>query len=399
MRIGTYYDGVEIHRNDKMIYARFLSTHQVLSTCRAAGGLRDDLGFLLNHQSCEPAGHMHRLAPEVWRDAERYRRMICDPWDLPAEECAVLGTAANMHNAVLQTESFRELTVLAVCTGGVESNAGRAGDPASVYETGEGFEKINKAADPKGPGTINTMLFINKPLTPGALTRTLVTATEAKTAALQELCVNSRYSDGPATGTGTDQIGVAACETGESPLTGAGKHAALGELIGRAVLRATKETLALQNSLTPAGQCSAKIHMERFGLSRKAMQEGICRHLTNGQASLLLDNFTAIERDPVTVAAVAAMVHLKDKFAWGILPATCWGEVMGAYAAQVACAVSGDYTRIAEYRKTLAHLHREHGNADFLALACQALAMGFADKWKKTTPAAGQSETQKEEEE
>jgi hypothetical protein len=211
--------------------------------------------------------------------------------------------------------------------------------------------------------------------------------------------VNSRYSDGPATGTGTDQIGVAACETGESPLTGAGKHAALGELIGRAVLRATKETLALQNSLTPAGQCSAKIHMERFGLSRKAMQEGICRHLTNGQASLLLDNFTAIERDPVTVAAVAAMVHLKDKFAWGILPATCWGEVMGAYAAQVACAVSGDYTRLAEYRKTLAPLHREHGNADFLALACRALAMGFADKWKKTTPAAGQSETQKEEEE
>ncbi|MBA2882118.1 adenosylcobinamide amidohydrolase [Desulfosalsimonas propionicica] len=382
MRIGTYYDGVEVHRNDKMIYARFLRPHQVLSTCRAAGGFRDDLGFLLNHQSCEPAGHMHRLAPEVWRDAEGYRRMICDPWDLPAEECAVLGTAANMHNAVFQTESFHELTVLAICTGGVESNAGRAGDPASIYETGEGFEKINKAADPKGPGTINTMLFINKPLTPGALTRTLVTATEAKTAALQELCVNSRYSDGLATGTGTDQIGVAACETGDPALTSAGKHAALGELIGRAVLKATKKTLALQNSLTPAGQCSAKIHLERFGLSRKTMQESICRHLTNGQAALLLDNFTVIERDPVTVAAVAAMVHLKDKFAWGVLPATCWGEVMGAYAAQTACAVSGDYTRMAGYREALAPLHGEYGNPAFTDLVCRALAMGFADKWQ-----------------
>ena len=388
MRIGTYYDGVEVHRNDKMIYARFLRPHQVLSTCRAAGGLRDDLGFLLNHQSCEPAGHMHRLAPEVWRDAERYRRMICEPWDLPAEECAVLGTAANMHNAVFQTESFRELTVLAICTGGVETNAGRAGDPASVYETGEGFEKINGAADLMGPGTINTMLFINKPLTPGALTRTLITATEAKSAALQELCVNSRYSDGLATGTGTDQIGVAACETGDPALTSAGTHAALGELIGRAVLKATKKTLALQNSLTPAGQCSAKIHLERFGLTRKAMQEGICRHLSSGQAKLLLDNFTAIERDPVTVAAVAAMVHLKDKFAWGILPANCWGEIMGAYAAQAACAVSGDYSRMAEYRQTLAPLQGELRNSDFSDLVCRALAMGFADKWEEAESAA-----------
>ncbi len=31
-------------------------------------------------------------------------------------------------------------------------------------------------------------------------------ATEAKTAAFQELSVNSRYSDGLAIGTGTDQI-------------------------------------------------------------------------------------------------------------------------------------------------------------------------------------------------
>jgi len=87
---------------------------------------------------------------------------------------------------------------------------------------------------------------------------------------------------------------------------------------------------------------------------------------------------------------------MTDKLAWGILPATCWGEVMGAYAAQVACAVSGDYTRIAEYRKTLAPMHGKHGNADFSALACRALAMGFADKWKETTSAAGHSEMKKE---
>jgi hypothetical protein len=226
------------------------------------------------------------------------------------------------------------------------------------------------------------MIFINKPLIPGAMVRVIMTATEAKSAALQELAVNSRYSDGLATGTGTDQIVVAAMQTDAPPLTSAGKHAKLGELIGRAVLESTKKTLALQNSLTAAGQCSAKIHLERFGLNRADMQETICRHLTHDQAELLRSNFTAIERDPVTVAAAASMAHLKDKFAWGVLPSTCWSEVMGAYAAQLACAVSGDYSRMATYRELLAPTQPDDGNGAFGDLACRALALGFADKWK-----------------
>ena len=112
------------------------------------------------------------------------------------------------------------------------------------------------------------------------------------------------------------------------------------------------------------------------------MQDTICRHLSETQARLLRNNFTEIERDPVTVAAVAAMVHLKDKFAWGVLPSTCWSEVMGAYAAQVACAIGGDYRRLAEYREKLAPT-RSQGvtNGGFVDLACRAFAVGFADKW------------------
>lgn len=43
MLLDTYYDGIEIHRREKIIYARFLSPHRVISTCRAAGGMHDDL--------------------------------------------------------------------------------------------------------------------------------------------------------------------------------------------------------------------------------------------------------------------------------------------------------------------------------------------------------------------
>lgn len=381
MLIDTFYDGVEIHREEKIIYARFLRPHSVLSTCRAAGGLRTDLAYLYNHQSCEPAGHSHRLPPQAYRDPLGYRQTICGQYGLPADQCATLGTAANMHNACIAVHSFRDLTVAAVCTGGVEGNAGRVGDPATVAEIEGGFERLPPADEIPGPGTINTLLFIGKPLIPGALTRCIMTATEAKTAALQELAVNSRYSDGLATGTGTDQIAVAAMENGETPLTSAGKHAKLGELIGRAVYEAIRGTLARQNHLTPAGQCSAKIHLERFGVDRASLQENICTHLDRDQAELLRANFHAIERDPLTVAAVAALVHLKDKMAWGVLPSTCWSEIMATYAAQVACAVSGDHTRLPHYRELLAPIRTASENTAFIVLASRAMALGFADKW------------------
>jgi hypothetical protein len=108
----------------------------------------------------------------------------------------------------------------------------------------------------------------------------------------------------------------------------------------------------------------------------------VCDHLAAEHAELLRKNFTEIERDPVTVAAVAAMVHLKGKFAWGVLPAGCWNEIMGAYAAQIACAVCGDYSRMATYRELLAPTQTDDGNGAFVDLACRALALGFADKWK-----------------
>lgn len=378
MLIDIFYDDVEIHREEKIIYAKFLIPHQVLSTCRAAGGQQTGFHYVYNHQSCEPTGHGHRLTPEAYRDPEAYRRRICKQHGLPAEACATMGTAANMRNACIETQIFRDLSVTAVCTGGVEANAGRAGDPASVFETSDGFETLPPAIEVPGPGTINTMVLINQPLAYGAMVRVVMTATEAKIAALQELAVNSRYS----AGTGTDQIIVAAAQTDHPPLTSAGKHSKLGELIGRSVLKAVKGTLALQNSLTPAGQCSAKIHLERFGLTRETMIEIICRYLKEDKAELLRQNFTAVERDPITVAAVAAMVHLKDKFFWGVLPATCWSEIMGAYASQIACAVSGQYCFMDDYRQRLAPVRTHAENPAFVELVCRAMALGFEDKWQ-----------------
>lgn len=381
MKLATYYNGVAIHRRDKMIYGEFLIPHLVISTCRAAGGLQRGMGYVLNHQSCEPKDHQRDLD---YRDVQGYRKSFCDLVDLPPLETVTMGTAANMNHAALCHREFRGLEVVAVVTGGVEVNGGRAGDPASIFEEEDGFISLADGEKKKEKaGTINTMVFISRPLTEAAITRVIMTATEAKTAALQELNINSRYSCGLATGTGTDQIIVAAPDPDDDSyrLTWAGKHSKLGELIGVTVKEAVKKTLARQNTITPGGQCNAKIHLERFGCSKESMLEGICGYLEADTATLLAKNFHGINRDPIVVAGVAAMVHLQDKFNYQILPASCWPEIMGAAAAQLACNVSGRYEKMKEYRDRVTESLDSDSGQPLLNLCWRALALGYGEKW------------------
>jgi adenosylcobinamide amidohydrolase len=382
MILARYYDGVEIHREEKIIICRFLVPHRVLSTCRTKqGGLHEHLACLYNQQSCEPSGHITEAHDFQVHDPDGYAQTVNERHGLPSDGCATLGTAANMNNAAIAHAAFGDLEVIAVCTGGVESNAGRAGDPASFYETEGHFKRVDDD-QVVTVGTINTMLLLSREVTPGALVKAVITATEAKAAVLQELAVASRYSDGLATGTGTDQIGVACCLGTGKPLTDTGKHSKAGELIGRVVSEAIRETLVLQNGLTPARQRSVLVHIERFGARSDTIASEIGRLLDPDIAPVFESNFICIDRDPMTVAAVAALVHLRDKFVWGILPASCLPEVMRSYAAEVAAAVSGKYERLAEYRDRLALEAIGLDNTVFLSLVYHSLALGFADKWE-----------------
>ncbi len=380
MILREFGDCLILKREEKIIYAEFLKPHKVLSTCRAGGGLQHDMSFMYNHQSCEPKDH-HRGGHSIAAsDPEKYRELTCERYGLPHDKCVTLGTAANMRYAVHKEISFRDLSVLAVCTGGVEGNAGRVGDPASYFETEDSYDRVGHE-EPVFHGTINTMLFINRPLTDGAMVRTVMTATEAKTAVLQELAVSSRYSDGLATGTGTDQIAVAAAQGTGKALTGAGKHSVLGELIGKAVFAAIKETLALQNQLTPQSRRSCLAHMERFGLTKEDMVQRVARGLDEEMAVLFDKNFSQVDRDPLVVASVAALVHLRDKVVWGILPESCVPEIFNYHGAQIAAAVSGNFQAITSYMKNLKKINRGLFGDDFTNYVNDAISMGFIDKW------------------
>lgn len=88
---------------------------------------------------------------------------------------------------------------------------------------------------PRPAGTINLLIFVNSPLTRGAMVNAVITATEAKALALSARGL--RTAEGwPASGTSTDAIAVA-CASQGPPLPYAGPVTAVGWLIGRCVHR------------------------------------------------------------------------------------------------------------------------------------------------------------------
>jgi adenosylcobinamide amidohydrolase len=95
-------------------------------------------------------------------------------------------------------------------------------------------------------GTINIMVVIDGNPTKSCLVSTVLTATEAKTAALWELDIRSRYSGDLATGTITDAIIVAKTNCG-APIVYGGPASKLGQLVGYCTRKAVKEAVMKAN--------------------------------------------------------------------------------------------------------------------------------------------------------
>jgi len=382
MLLRTFFDAIELHRADKFVSVRFLRPFKVISICPANGGLTGHLDMVFNHQCCEPAGLQMAYLMDAHRRPLQYQAALLADHGLSGK-AAGLGTAANMHNLCIAEESYRELALVAVATGGVEGNAARAGDPASYHEYDGIFHRIGDIG-PEQHGTINVMLAVNTPLTDGAMVRAVMTATEAKAAVLQELSIPSRQSPAIATGTGTDQLAVMAPAEGAAPLGSAGHHGKLGELIGRAVARAIRDTLVWQNGLTPNRQCSCGQLLERFGAGVAALSERIAQSLPDADlAALARANLHALDRDPPSVAATAALIHLHDQVGWGVIPPSCWPEIAAQQAALLAAAASERFDRLTAYRDTLAV--GAFSSEALVTLVAAALALGFIDKWRDTT--------------
>ncbi len=299
--LHTFKNGDVIVLRDQALIVRFDGQRDVLSTSAINGGFQKDLKWVFNHD-CKVSGR--KDTPLKAPTYSKHMAVIAGLLGLdPAYACG-LSTAADMENAALETGTYDTLTVTAVVTGGIDANGGRVGDPADWHEH-------DGVSTPAG-GTINILLFIDAHLTEGAMARALVTCTEAKTAALQELLAPSLYSSGIATGSGTD--GTVIVSNPESPLylTFAGKHSKLGELIGRTVMQAVKKALYLQTGLGPGQQFDIFSRLGRYGITREKLLEAHPGVDTN--------KLNDLSTNGKLVTLTSLFVHILDQMEWGLLP-------------------------------------------------------------------------------
>lgn len=296
----------QLIRQGKAVIARFAGSRNVLSTAPHLGGCQNDLKWVFNHD-CTVDGH-----DQVVLKAPTYARhmaIIASELGLDPDRAAGISTAASMDNLSIRTQTFSDTTVTAAVTAGIDVNGGRAGDPADWHESDGIF--IPAA------GTINILLFISASLTSGAMANALVTCTEAKTAALQELLAPSRFSSGIATGSGTDGTIVVSDAESSVHLTEAGKHSKLGELIGRTVMAAVNEALFRQTGLCAERQFSVLARMGRFGITKDLLQTLARQNgLTQTQFTKKL---AQIDKKLSLVIQASLYAHLLDQLQWGLI--------------------------------------------------------------------------------
>jgi len=321
--IYRFSSGDTLERRGDAIVACFAGKRSVLGTAPLNGGRRDDLKWVFNHGG-ESSGEMK--APTY----EGHVAAIARELGLEPEYASGLSTGASVDNVSIKSLSFEDTTVTAVVTGGIDVNGARVGEEARWHERGGEITFV--------AGTINILLFIDARLSEGALARALVTCTEAKTAAIQELLAPSCYSSGIATGSGTDGTIIVTNPQSKVRLTEAGKHFKLGELIGKTVMAAVKEALFLETGLCPERQMDIIRRMSRFGVTEEALAARLSAHGLRFED--IAEKFAEIRKSRQLVVKTSCYAHILDQLLWGMIK-----EEDALAAASVLLAIMGMDTR------------------------------------------------------
>lgn len=341
MKLYEFSSGDTAHKYKKSIVICFKGKRNVLSTGPNNGGFTTDLSAVFNNDANLGPGMEVKLRANTYR--EHMDILAKEDLGLDPSSCSGLMTVASMDNAAISTLSYDDFSVTSIATAGVRSNGGRIGDPASWHEKSESsFEdttssvKSNRkhifkhnpddfspdsdiATDKIPVGTINILLYIDANLSKEAMASALVSCTEAKVAAMQELLISSRYSCGIATGTGTDGAIIISNAESQTRLTNAGKHSKLGELIGRTVISSIKEALKLQQGITPQIQHDIIRRMERFGVTEDALWDCYKEKYRNLIRAEFTDILDCIRTEDTLVTYSSLYAHLLDQLSWGLL--------------------------------------------------------------------------------
>ncbi|AEH07243.1 adenosylcobinamide amidohydrolase [Methanothermococcus okinawensis] len=188
-------------------------------------------------------------------DYKDYENQVLERIGINKKDIALLSTGANMDNLAIAKEEFDEFYAIAFTTAGAKYNAIRLGDEEADYieKDFKTYKVVNgklveKEKEKEKIGTVNIILITNADLTDGAMARAIITITEAKTNAFQELNIKStKHPELTATGTGTDNIIVVKGFGKKADYTGG--HTKLGEIIAKCVKKSVIGALIKQDKL------------------------------------------------------------------------------------------------------------------------------------------------------
>ena len=183
-----------------------------------------------------------QLSQRTMKNYQEFKQNFPLALGIEPAEIAFLSTGVDMDQLAICERSYEDFKVCCLATAGAKDNALRTGMETASYVERPGHFLSTF-------GTINVILLTNATLSEGAMARAIITATEAKTAALQDLDVRSTFSPQfQATGTGTDNMIVVSGKMGKPLLLTSG-HTKIGELIGHSTRIAVTEALKKHDEL------------------------------------------------------------------------------------------------------------------------------------------------------
>lgn len=248
----------EIYYLKDTVFIKFNVMRNGISTSKLNGGFSSNFKGVFNHHlSQENIDYLEK------HDVCDYLIQHCSSLKIDSNHVTGLVTLALMENVSIVTKTYEDLEVTAITTAGVRTNAVRAGDNGEFHERNGKF------------GTINTIILINANLAYETLLESFMTATEAKTVALNDLKIPSQYSNGYATGTGTDGLCVFSNLESDNVLTNAGKHSKLGEFIAVCVIESVKKAIKKQVWISEKSQSNALVRLNRYALDINAFYDSM----------------------------------------------------------------------------------------------------------------------------
>lgn len=289
--------GDEVFYLNDTIFVKFNVKRNGISTSKLNGGFSDNFKSVFNHHLSQE--NIDYLTNHDVRD---YLIEKCDSLDISSRYSTGLITLALMKNVSIVEKSYKNLEVTAITTAGVRTNAVKAGDPASFYEENGKF------------GTINTIILINANLSYETLLESFMTATEAKTVALDELKIPSQYSNGYATGTGTDGLCIFSNLESGNVITNANKHSKLGELIAVCVIESVKKAIKKQICITSNSQSNALVRLNRYSIDINEFYDNLGRD----KEKFICDLQKEMKKQD-NVAITTSVLNLIDEIECGLI--------------------------------------------------------------------------------